>query len=84
MAHFYPELFPLAFSFPMSTNVALEEMEEFEQKCVCSRKMMITLGYVPVFNQRRDFNKTIWVNPNLGKVIELKKQQLIMEINKGK
>ena len=58
-------------------------MEEFEQKCTCLRKMIKILGYVPVYHQRKGFNKTVWVNPNLGKVIELKKMQLIMKI-KGK
>ena len=46
------------------------------------RKMINVLGYVPVYNQRRKFEKTVWKNPNTGKVVELKKQQLIMEINK--
>ena len=48
------------------------------------RKMINVLGYVPVYNQRRKFEKTVWKNPNTGKVVELKKQQLIMEINKNK
>lgn len=65
-------------------NIAFEEQEEFDYKCVGMRKLINILGYVPVFNQRRNFNKKVWKNPNEEKVIELKKQQLIMEINKGK
>jgi hypothetical protein len=82
-AHFYPELLPLAFNFPTSSHIDLDEMEEFDQKCACVRKLIGVLGYVPVFNQRRGFAKTPWANPNLPKVIELKKQQLLIEIRKG-
>ena len=48
------------------------------------RKLINILGYVPVFNQRRNFNKEVWRNPNMEKVVELKKQQLLMELEKGK
>ena len=47
------------------------------------RKMINILGYVPVYNQRRKFENKVWKNPNTGKIVELKKQQLIMEINKN-
>lgn len=33
-----------------------------------------------MYYQRKNFTEKIWVNPNLDKVIELKRQQLIMAI----
>jgi len=44
------------------------------------RKLINFLGYVPVYNQRRGFTKEVWKNPNTEKVIELKKQQLLMQL----
>ena len=47
---------------------------------MCVRSFIDILGYLPLYYQRKNWNGTIWKNPNLGKVIELKKQQLIMAI----
>lgn len=82
-SHFYPELRPLAFNFPTTVNVALDEANEYEQKNFCIRKFIDILGYLPVYYQRKEFTRTIWTNPNLSKVIELKKQQLLMAISKN-
>ncbi len=81
-AHFYPELRPLAYNFPTTTNIAVDEANEYEQKNFCIRKFVNILGYVPVYYQRKEFSGEIWVNPNLPKVIELKKQQVLMAISK--
>lgn len=55
-----------------------DEFVEYDAKNVCIRKFIDILGYLPVYYQRKEFEKQVWVNPNLPKVIELKRQQLMM------
>lgn len=39
---------------------------------------------MPVYYQRKDFKEELWVNPNAGKVVEMKKEQLRQAIGKSK
>ncbi len=80
-SHFYPELLPYAIKFPTTVHIDLDEQTEYEIKNGCIRKFIDILGYVPVYYQRREFTGHLWTNPNLQKIIELKKQQLTFAIS---
>jgi hypothetical protein len=83
VSHFYPELRP---SFEVfNTSVAKEAASDSDQrKSKCLRAYIDILGYLPLFYHRKEFAKNVWVNPNHAKIVELKKFQLIGELEKAK
>lgn len=49
-------------------------------KVGCIRNFIDVLGYLPLFYQRKVFNREIWRNPNFEEVVELKRVALNAEI----
>lgn len=79
-AHFYPELRPSIqiFNSPFKSRINNQETDKKKSKCL--RSYIDILGYLPLFYNRKEFTKTLWVNPNLSKIVQLKKFQLIGEL----
>lgn len=52
-------------------------------KLGCIRNFIEVLGYLPLYYQRKVFNREIWKNPNFEEVVELKRVALNAEIMMG-
>lgn len=79
VAHFYPELRSRLNKFTNKLpSVEFSKTAGIKSKCV--RSFIDTLGYCPLFYQKKIFNEKIWKNPNFNQVVELKKVSLNAEI----
>ena len=81
-AHFYPEMRSKIFKFK-SKLTPVDFFKTSTAKVGCIRNFIDVLGYLPLYYQRKVFNREIWKNPNFEEVVELKRVTLNAEIIMG-